>query len=255
MKIDKVIHSSDDKEFYLDFWPIVSEIWSKKFKIEPVLLYFGEGNPSEKYGKVIKMPIVDGVPVNTQCQISRYWIPVTEPESVWMTSDIDMLPISRPYFKDWIADISDEKWVHLNSDPKESYPNIVYLCCYNIAMGKTFEEILQLPKRFEDFVKIGFWKENTHEYTPLGLSGALHHWGADEMWSSRKLNQFEDQGRIVRKFRECGPHECHRIDRLKWKWNEDMVKNEYYYDCHAIRPYKENKSSIDKLVKLILSNV
>ena len=55
MRIDKVIHASDDKEFYLDFWPIVSKIWRKKFNIEPVLLYFGNGSPSEEFGTVIKI--------------------------------------------------------------------------------------------------------------------------------------------------------------------------------------------------------
>ena len=58
MKIQKVIHSCDDKEFYSDFWPIVSKIWKLKFNIEPVLLYFGTGNPTEEYGEVIKMEIL-----------------------------------------------------------------------------------------------------------------------------------------------------------------------------------------------------
>jgi hypothetical protein len=153
MRIDKAIHASDDKEFYLDFWPIVSKIWRKKFNIEPVLLYFGNGSPSEEFGTVIKMPIIPGVPVNTQCQISRYWIPKTDMDAVWMTSDIDMLPISRNYFSDWLSDLPDDKWVHLNSDPGETYPHITYLCCYNVARGRTFQEILELPDTFEEFVK------------------------------------------------------------------------------------------------------
>lgn len=255
MKIDKVIHSCDDKDFYLDFWPIVSEIWRKKFNIEPVLLHFGSKNPSEKFGTVIKMPAIDCVPINTLCQISRYWIPITDLNATWMTSDIDMLPISKNYFVDWLSGIDEDKWVHLNSDRKEFHPNIMYLCCYNIAKGKTFKDILYLPETFEDFVNLGFWKENTHNYTPDGLSKPLPHWGADEMWSSKKLNQYSDQSRIVRKFRDCGPHECHRIDRIKWGWNDLGVISEDYYDCHAVRPYAKHKDSIDRLVELILKNV
>lgn len=255
MKIDKVIHASDDKAFYLDFWPIVSKIWKKKFQVEPVLLYFGNGNPSTEFGTVIKMPIIPGVPVNTQCQISRYWIPSTDLDATWMTSDIDMLPISRHYFLGWPLDVPDDKWLHLNADPGEHHPNIVYLCCYNVAKGRTFKEILELPESFEEFVKKEFWKENSHNYTPNGLSHALPHWGADEMWSSRMLNRFSDQSRIVRQFRDCGPHGCHRIDRLNWEWDESQVISEDYYDCHAIRPYSKHKDSIDKLTNLILKNV
>ena len=255
MKIDKVIHASDDKKFYLDFWPIVSKIWRKKFNVEPVLLYFGNGSPTEEYGTVIKMPILPDVPVNTQCQISRYWIPTTDLNATWMTSDIDMLPISKDYFTKWIADISDEKWVHLNSDPRESFPHITYLCCYNIAKGSTFKEILKLPNTFEEYVNLGFWKENSHDHSVPGISSSLPHWGADEMWSSKMINQYEDQSRIVRKYRDCGPHECHRIDRVNWNWHVKDVLSEYYYDCHAIRPYEMHTQSIDRLVELILKNV
>jgi hypothetical protein len=252
MKIQKVIHACDDKPFYLDFWPIVSKIWKLKFNVEPVLLYFGKGNPSTEYGTVIRMNILPDVPINTQCQISRYWIPVTEQNTIWMTSDIDMLPISKYYFQDMIKDISDDKFIALNSDPREKYPNILYSCCYNVASGKTFTEILDLPNSWEEFANLNFWKENTHNYKPDGLDNELPHWGADEMWSSRKINNYKNQNKIIRLSRSCGRHRCHRIDRLDWKWNVEQVLQEYYYDCHSIRPYSSHKNSIDCLIKLIL---
>jgi hypothetical protein len=253
MKIQKVIHACDDKEFYYDFWPIVSKIWKLKFNIEPVLLYFGTKNPSTEYGTVVHMEILPDIPVNTQCQLSRYWIPVTEPDTIWMTSDIDMLPISRQYFIDNINHISNDKFVALNSDPREKYPNLLYSCCYNVAQGKTFTDLLGILPSWKDFMSTGFWKENTHNYKPDGLSDALPHWGADEMWSSKKINQYHDQNRIIRLHRDCGRHRCNRIDRLEWNWSDDKVKNEYYYDCHSIRPYKTHKESIDRLVNLIIN--
>lgn len=252
MKIQKVIHACDDKPFYLDFWPIVSKIWKLKFNIEPVLLYFGSGNPSTEYGTVIKMDIIENVPINTQCQISRYWIPTTEPDTIWMTSDIDMLPISKYYFVDMIQHIANDKFVALNSDPRETYPNLLYSCCYNVASGKTFTDILNLPPTWKEFVNLNFWKENTHNYKPDGLSAELPHWGADEWWSSKKINSFSDQNRIVRLSRSCGRHQCHRIDRLKWNWEDEKVLQEYYYDCHSIRPYSSHKQSIDRLLNLII---
>lgn len=256
MKIDKVIHASDDKDFYLDFWPIVSKIWKIKFKVEPVLLYFGDNSPTEEFGKVIKMPIIPDVPVNTLCQISRYWIPVTDKNAVWMTSDIDMLPISKHYFDGFISDVPEDKWLSLNSDQKENFPNIHYLCCYNVAKGSTFQEILELPERFEDFVKKDFWKGDPNIlYKPDGLSVGMPNWSADEAWSSSRINAFGDQSRIVRRFRDCGPHRCRRIDRLDWNWNIKDIIKENYYDCHSIRPYSKYKDSIDSIVDQILKNV
>ena len=253
MKIQKVIHSCDDKEFYSDFWPIVSKIWKLKFNIEPVLLYFGTGNPTEEYGEVIKMEILPDVPINTQCQLSRYWIPVTEPETVWMTSDIDMLPISKNYFIKNIETISDDKFISMNSDPREIYPHILYQCCYNVAKGRTFTELLDINPSWKEFMSTGFYKENTYTYTPDGLVvGSCRHWGADECWSSGKINKFKDQKRIIRQYRKCGRHQCHRIDRIDWKWTIGEVRNDKFYDCHSLRPYKAHKESIDKLVELIL---
>jgi hypothetical protein len=169
-----------------------------------------------------------------------------------MTSDIDMLPISKNYFINDLKDISNDKFIALNSDPREKYPNILYSCCYNVASGKTFTEILNLPKSWKEFVNFNFWKENTHNYKPDGLDKELPHWGADEMWSSKKINSYHDQNRIVRLYRSCGRHQCHRIDRLNWRWQDEKVLQEYYYDCHSIRPYTTHKESIDKLVNLIL---
>ena len=252
MKIQKVIHSCDDKAFYADFWPIVSMLWKVKFGVEPVLLYFGNGNPTQKYGTVIKMDILPDVPVNTQCQLSRYWLPVTELDTTWMTSDIDMLPISKRHFTQTIEHFSDDKFIALNSDPGETFPSILYSCCYNVAKGRTFAEILQLKPTWSEFMQSGFWKENTHNYTPQGLSQALPHWGADEMWSSRLINQFHDQNRIIRLFRDCGRHRCHRIDRIGWSWSYKNLKSGDYYDCHSLRPYHDHKAEIDRLVEAIL---
>lgn len=255
MKIQKVIHACNDNPFYADFWPIVSKIWKTKFFVEPVLLYFGHNNPSEEYGTVVKMKILEDIPLNTQAQCSRYWFPYTEQETIWMTSDIDMLPISRRYFIDDIAGIEDNKIVALNGNHGEKYPHRHFSCCYNVGKGSTFTEILQLPDSFEKFMQNGFWRDNTHNYKPDGLPSALPHWGADEQWSSRMLNNFHDQSRIEVLFRDrlSGPFE--RLDRSHWKWVEERVLRENYCDCHSIRPYSEHKQSIDKLVELILRNV
>ncbi len=254
MKIEKVIHSSSDDSFYLDFWPLVSKIWKLKFNVHPVLLHFGNKAVSSDYGDVINMPIVDGVPLNTQCQISRYWIPSTESETTWMTSDIDMLPISKHYFLNSIIDIPEDCFVNLNTHKDEKKPNILYPCCYNIAKGKTFTEILNLPSSWEDFVKTNFWQENTHEYSPKGLGKTCYHWGADEMWSSKMINSFHNQDIIRPLSREF--HQGHRrIDRLDWKWNVRDIINESYYDCHCIRPYSKHKESIDSIVTNIIKNV
>jgi hypothetical protein len=249
MKIEKVIHASNDEPFYLDFWPIVSKIWKLKFNIQPILLYFGENKIDETYGQVIKMKSVKGIPINTQCQVSRYWIPATEPNTTWMTSDIDMFPISKEYFVKQLENIPEDKFVNINCNKRDIYPNIHYSCCYNIAKGKTFSEILKLAPDWVDFINTKFWQNNNHDHKPDGLDKVCSHWGADEMWSSLMINNFYDQDKIVRLYRN-GNQSYKRIDRLNWNWNDNKFSE--YIDCHSIRPYDKHKKSIDSLVKKII---
>lgn len=247
MKIDKVIHSSNDDPFYLDFWEIVSKIWNVKFGINPVLVYFGESKVSEQYGTVIKLKVPDGVPVHTCCQISRYWIPSTENETVFMTSDIDMLPISKWYFIDQIKDITEDKFVNLNCVREQ---NNFFPCCYNVAKGSTFKEVLKLKEDWEEFITSGFWKSYYYNHTPGGLNKVLTNWTADEEWSGKLISSF-DQSRIVRLYREGGTN-YRRIDRPSWGWSEGKINE--YYDAHCIRPYSLHKNEIDRLTNCILSS-
>jgi len=251
MQIQKVIHSSDDKDYYLDFWPIVSKIWKLKFKIEPVLIHFGIKEVSTEYGTVIRPGILPNVPINVQCQLSRYWLPLTEPDTIWMTSDIDMLPISKKYFIDAISSISDDKFISMNHDIHEHHPNINYSCCYNVAKGSTFMEILKSSHIWIEFMKGDFWKNDNTNHSPNGLTEKFPHWSIDEKWSSQFINQF-DRSRIVHLARDCGKHMCRRIDRDRWEWNKESILSEYYFDCHCIRPYANHKQEIDAIVEHIL---
>ena len=246
MRIDKVIHSSNDDPFYLDFWEIVSKIWNIKFGVTPVLIYFGESKVSEQYGSVIKLKAPEQIPINTCCQLSRYWLPSTEENTVFMTSDIDMLPISKWYFIEQIKDISNDKFVNLNCARGQ---NGYFPCCYNVAKGSTFKEVLSLKDDWEEFITNGFWKSYFYNHTPSGLNKVLPHWVADEEWSGKLISEF-DQSRVVRLYREHGVN-YKRIDRATWGWSkEDIGSN---YDCHSIRPYSSHKDEIDGIVECILS--
>ena len=42
-----------------------------------------------------------------------------------------------------------------------------------------------------------------------------------------------------------------RIDRSKWQYNLNLLKDNYYYDAHVIRPYELYKDEINNLVSYI----
>jgi len=254
MKIEKVILGSTTNPYYLDFWPLLSKVWKVKFNIHPVLVLIHDDTSvrvTEEYGTVIYQKPIEGVPVNTQAQCSRLFYPSTEPETTWITSDIDMFPISTSYFIDTVTNISDDKFVNLNSHQLAS--NSI---CYNVAKGKTFTKILDIPNTFEEFLKHTKWWEKGHTHRPAeGLE--LLSWFTDEQYLNEKIGHYHHHvdNQILNNPPRPGGFCQRRLDRGSNQWrtySSDQILNEYYLDSHVARPYSNFKEDINKLVKLIL---
>lgn len=247
MKIDLVIHSSDSNPFYLDFWPIVSKIWKEVFHLEPVLLYIDENHDipiDDTYGKVVKFKPVADVPLYLQCLWIRYWYPSQHPDKVSMISDIDMLPISKTYFIDQIAEIPDDKYVHLN--PQDHFlPS-----CYHVARGSLFKQVLGLEEEWVDSVTNLFRRNLGHDCfhgTNLILKDKLQ-WGADEEYATQQIRGYPDSSLFV-----MLPRRHRRIDRSYWVYTEEDIRNDKYADSHSLRPYTNYKHEIDSLVRILSS--
>ena len=245
MKITKAIVSSNDNPVYLDFWPVISKLWKIKFNIEPVLLYFGDNydNISQKYGTVINMPIIEGIPVSTQAQCSRLWGAAQYGEEVVITSDIDMLPLSPTYYVDSIAGVPDDKFVSLNPLDKNTY----FPMCYNVGKSSTMKEILNVDDDWETFmVKLIKWADGDDCEDKYGMG---NYWSLDETWTSTNVNAYKNVNadRIHPIPRPNGVNGF-RIDRPSWGYDVNLVVGNYYYDSHSLRPYSENKETIDKLL-------
>jgi hypothetical protein len=256
MKVDNVIVSSTCDSYYLDFWPIVSRIWKVKFNYNPVLFLVHSDKSvkvSEEYGKVIYFEPIRDIPLHIQAQCSRYWLPVTDLNATWMTSDIDMLPISKQYFIDNLRHIPDDKFVNMNARGVGIFP-----CCYNVAKGSTFKEILDLPDSYEEYLKQTRWWEfkKDHTHSPQNSGFELYHWGIDEYYPNRKMEQYPYKERFVLTGRNGSPARdtCPlRVDRQRYDvWDENGVRTERYLDAHSLRPYHIHKEKIDRLVSLIM---
>lgn len=250
MKIDKVIMSCDDKPYYYDFWLPVSKVWKTVFDIHPVLIVISDDDLglSEEYGDVVYMKPVDGVPTHVQAQCVRYWYPTTEQDVTWMISDIDMIPISKHYFIDFVKQIDDDKFSNLNTDTKNKH----FPACYNIGKGSTFSEVLQILGPWDIFI-IELYKEwdnvsITNHRIENYNGAALSNWGIDEAFSTNRILQYPDKSRILMIDRKCNG----RIDRTNWRYNKSMITSGQYIDCHSLRPYSKYKKAIDDLVSLLI---
>ncbi len=242
--MNKVIMSCDDNPYYLDFWPLVSKIWKDYVDITPVLIHVGHKEVSSEYGEVHTITPNEELPLHTQAQLARLWFPKEEPNVTWITSDIDMFPMSKNYWQEVINVSSSYDWTNLNSDG-DYFP-----ICYHVAKGNLFGEVLELNNSFSDYVsKILSEVEEASYHTLENWNGPeLSKWDIDEIHSSKRIVSFRNSGGIVHQPIRP-PHR--RIDRLYWEYDVNLVCQGYYIDCHSLRPFEKFKTSIIELLNLL----
>jgi hypothetical protein len=249
MKPTKVAISCNSNPYYLEFWEPVSRVWKHKFGIEPYLFYVGSEKslPPNEHGTVVAVPVVQGIPEHTQAQWARFHFTQSDPDAVWLTSDIDMFPLSREYFFDLTSRVSEDCFVSLNSDMRDYFP-----VCYNMARGSVFSEVLGLSSDFSESVKRVY--ENAKTISHIVNGKIMENWGCDEKYSSAMICDFRSRfpSRVVQILRPGGFHGGRRIDRNQWSYDESLVKADWYLDCHSLRPYRDNKQEIERLLGLAI---
>lgn len=246
MNIDIAIHSSDSNPLYLDFWESVSRAWKTKLGIEPVLIYIDHDYKtaaiSEKYGKVVRMKPIPGIPLYVQCQTVRFWYATQLGDKTGIISDIDMYPLSKYYFKTQIRHIEKHKYVHLNPCIS-SYGQ--YPACYHVAMGSTFASVLG-SYDFETYMQMAINYSNNVDTS----NGSLTYWFVDERYSTMLITNHPDKS--IFKFINRNGGECgHRIDRSAWGYSHQLVTNDQYYDAHSIIPFTDHETELNQLVDLM----
>lgn len=240
MKIDYAIMSSDDNPLYLDFWLPISKVWKEKFNITPVLLYFGNGKPSEEYGVVHYMGTnYNNIPL-ASCW-ARYWLPSQLFNATCIITDIDMIPLSTWYFKNQIEHYTDDYYLHLNPCI-ETYTRLP--SCYHVAKGSVFKEVLELPDSFQESydLLLNSYFDNSTCY----IKGGNDKWCYDEYFATDKI--LKSKYEKIMLIKRSGGQSGHRIDRTDWNYDERLFNAGYFYDSHSLRPYSEFKHKIDKLL-------
>lgn len=245
MKIDYAIMSCDNNPLYVDFWEPISKVWKLKFNIHPILLLISDEilPISTKYGDIIRINYNDDFPSYIQAQWARYWYLARCNDCVGIISDIDMIPLSRKYFIDKIKDIPNDHYVHLNPC-LDTYPRIPG--CYHVCGGKLFREIMEIPEHFDESLnKIIRLTGNNSRFKHF------QYWFSDENYTTQQLIKYKLKENLHFLKREDGQNGF-RIDRTNFQYDPELLKKEYYYDCHSIRPYKQYKNEIDKLISIFL---
>jgi len=271
MKIDKVVVSCNDDPFYSDYWPIVSKVWKVKMGIDPVLIYFGDASKlSTEYGTVVEMEKLEDVPMHTQAQWGRYWYTQFELETMWLISDIDMMPLSKDYFVNSIKSISREiePIVHFNTnieyypdrevwdiEPSHAGRKMCLPTCYSAGSGKIRKESLDLVPSFKESIENLKWEENVYDHAPNGVM--CSHWYAEESYQEIKLLEWiEKYPNRFFKVRRPGGWCGNRLDRghnYMPHWDKNALLLELYMDFHMPRPWIKFGEEIQEVVNCYLN--
>lgn len=241
MKIDYAVVSSDDNPMYLEFWESVKNLWFNLIGIKPILIKISNHDAVYEHNDCIIHNIkkVEGINTGFQAQIARMYITKFYPDKVCITSDIDMLPLSKKYFVDDIQNLNSDKLVIFSSD---AYPGIDrYPICYNAGTGTIFNNVMQFEDTFSEYCK------KLHSFN-LG-------WDTDELYFGKKVNDFKNQDCIV-KLNRNWTHGIakNRIDRVHWFYNTESLKNQEYIDSHSLRPYSKYNHEINFVINQALSS-
>lgn len=223
MRIQRVLLSCDDNPVYSGFWPLVAKLW-KRLDVMPTLVHIADCSPPDYFsdGEVIVIPRLPDIPTYIQALWARYFYTQLFSDEVCIISDIDMLPLSREYFVESISRVSESSYVHLNLNPK-GYSRIP--TCYHVARGEVFKSHLELDDDWERSLrKVMQYPGGSHPNFET-----YHTWFIDEDYATAIL-----KGKTIIGIPRAKQR---RIDRSDFTWCDKKLKNGYYFDCHAPRPY------------------
>ncbi|UCC20629.1 MAG: hypothetical protein JSV62_04895 [Promethearchaeota archaeon] len=235
-----VFFSSDKNTFYSDFSPYVIEAW-ESFGFEVNYCIIDENNYFVE---------PDIIPFGNQAQICRVLLPALYPDRICLTSDIDMLPLSRNYFLSSLQQINkNDKNVilSLSSDAYNSWVKSYkrHPICYLAGFGEAFSVVSKVKSKKEiSSVMLEWWNEK-------------HGWNTDEICFSMNLYNAIKSNEIILKENLRGWNNGianFRIDRDKWNYDYHKLLNNHYIDSHMLRPLQKYKNELKPLFDFILSS-
>jgi hypothetical protein len=123
-----------------------------------------------------------------------------------------------------------------------------------MALGRVFKEVLQMENSFQDDVRKVFSTTTSNDHTVNGQ--VFQNWSADERYSSAKICEHRNKypHRVAQFVRPGGYQSARRIDRTNWQYDTNAVKQEWYLDCHSLRPYTEHRDRIEELLKVVVDD-
>jgi len=145
VKLSTVLVSSDANPLYIDFFPLVHDVWARLVGVRCILALVADEVPSALAGMkedIMRFAPIDGVSDGLQSQCIRLLAPqLMGGSDAVLISDIDMLPMNRRYFVDSVVGVPDTSFVVYRSNALADHPDQVAMC-YNAAAPVTWAKLV-----------------------------------------------------------------------------------------------------------------
>jgi len=248
-----IVSSSNLNPRYLDCIEIFLNAWismCKKFhtvQAEPRIFLVSNEIPShlkhyEKY--IILFPQINEIPTDFIAQNIRVLSMPYFENSIVLTTDIDMIPMSPDIYEKYILKSHYENsFIVLRDQLVDEYP-ICYLISPSDLAG---EIILSTNNQLNNLIQLA-WDQlnqaNIHYSSTHGGSG----WNFDQKYIYNAVQDFSDQKRVT-KLKDSGTG-FNRIDRIEdpLKVFTQLFSNKMFTDYHLNLPVSRNYI----LIKIIL---
>ena len=157
MKIDIAITSCNNNSDYLKMFPIIHNVWKKRFNIDCYLILIDNSIPDilndyKKY--VILFDPIDKVNDIFVAQNIRLLYPCLLKNKNIIITDIDIIPISTDYFINSINNYSNDTFVSFTDRYNKQKMSAI---CYNVANTEIWKKIFNINNKMDLINLIKKW--------------------------------------------------------------------------------------------------
>lgn len=147
MKLDCVLTAVNDNPLYIEFIPIFIKTWNKLYPGVDVKIILISKNIPDEYmqykDNIILFEPIDNVLTSFTSQLIRLLYPcILNYENGVMITDMDILPMNKTYYTEYIKDIDNSKFVyyrgHICGEDKQ------LAMCYNVCTPNVWKDIFNI---------------------------------------------------------------------------------------------------------------
>lgn len=255
MKIDFVLTAGNLNHHYLQLFPLVHQVWKKRFDLDCYLVFIGESETLPNYLENYREFIYFVNPIENLndiyvAQVIRLLYPVLFPDKTILITDLDILPVKKSYFTDSIQYLHQDTFVTFTDRYQKQE---MYAICYNIAKGKIYGDLFELNENKRNlegiisFLRLWYHSEYDGKKNCKG-------WYTDQKQLFKFFEKYLGKKKIL-KDKDIGYKRLNNRSRDK----EKIIKNfkvilsniEDYSDIHCIKPFSKTKKYLEKMVKIL----